>query len=183
LDQAEQAFASKGFEAASLTSDILEPAGISVGSFYHQFPDKRAVLYSLLEERRAWREATNAALAESAARRTTFDDALRHGILSLFDDIDERPATWWIHFREANNADLELRGAVEQSWSTWLDSMRTIIERWVGHDCSAARQTFVVQGLAAVLRQYVEGDERARRSLRGDALDEIVGASTAALAG
>ena len=59
LDQAEQAFADKGFEAASLTSDILEPAGISVGSFYHQFPDKRAVLYALLDEREQWQYASS----------------------------------------------------------------------------------------------------------------------------
>ena len=43
-----KAFADKGLGGASLREDILAPAGVSVGSFYHQFADKADLLVEIL---------------------------------------------------------------------------------------------------------------------------------------
>lgn len=183
LDQAEQAFAAKGFEAASLTSDILEPAGISVGSFYHQFSDKRAVLYALLDERRAWGQTRAVAVALSSDR-TSFPDAIRAGVLELLDDVDQHPETWWIHFREVHNADPEIRNVIRQTWAAWIESLRTVVEHWVDDPalCSEGRVSFATFGLTGVLRHYLDGSPATRRRIRDEMLDDVVAATVSAFA-
>ena len=49
LDAARAAFAARGFEGASL-QEIQEIAGVSVGSFYHQFKDKADLFLAVLGE-------------------------------------------------------------------------------------------------------------------------------------
>jgi AcrR family transcriptional regulator len=176
LDQAEQAFADKGFEAASLTSDILEPAGISVGSFYHQFPDKRAVLYALLDEREQWQYAGHDGPAPAEAR--TFAEAVRDELIEFLDDIDDHPATWWIRFRELNSADAEVRTLIEQSWQGWHDSVASVLQRWVDDPGlnTSGRTSYAIAGLRGVLREYLAAEPAERRKLRKDSLDDVVAA-------
>lgn len=174
LDQAQHAFASKGYEAASLTSDILDPSGISVGSFYHQFSDKRAVLYALLDERSTWQDVSAAATA-AAASQPVFAAAVREATLCLLDDIDAHPTMWWIHARELHNPDPEIRRHVEASWTSRVDVVRAILESGL-HDPTAAspgRTTFAVSGLTGVLHTYLTGDDSTRRHVRGELVDVV----------
>lgn len=175
LDQAEQAFAAKGFDAASLTSDILEPAGISVGSFYHQFSDKRAVLHALLHERLPWRDLSPA--IDAATEQPTFPDTVRYGIDELLDDIDRQPATWRIHFRERDSADADVRDVIAQSWQRWEETVGAMFDRWVHHgDRGPGRVAYATAGLAGVLRHYLDGDATVRRTVRDRMLDDVVAA-------
>ena len=182
LDQAEQAFARKGYEAASLTSDILDPSGISVGSFYHQFTDKRAVLYALLDERRSWQEGS-ADAAAAAAAQPTFADAVRGGMLFFFDDIDTHPETWWIHCRDLYSADGEIRQLIEQSWASRLAAVQSILESRIDDPAMSTpgRLAFATAGLAGMLRTYLAGDGEVRRRLRSDELDDLVAGCVASL--
>lgn len=182
LDQAEQAFAEKGFEAASLTSDILEPAGISVGSFYHQFPDKRAVLYALLDEREQWQYAQEDGAGPVGA--TSFAEAVRDELIEFLDDIDDHPATWWIRFRELNSADAEIRLLIEQSWKGWHDAVASMLERWVDDSGTntPGRVSYAVAGLRGVLREYLAAEPADRRKLRDDSLDDVVAACVGSFA-
>ena len=177
LDRAEHAFATKGYEAASLTSDILEPARISVGSFYHQFSDKRAVLYELLDERSAWRDVSASATLV-AGSQATLADAIRAAMLRFFDDIDEHPAMWWIHVREINNSDLEIRRHVEHSWTALIDTVRAVLESRLRESFAAqpGRVTFAVSGLSGILHLYLAGDDSTRRRVRRELLDHVVAA-------
>ena len=181
LDQAEQAFADKGFEAASLTSDILDPAGISVGSFYHQFTDKRSVLHALLAERRTWHELVAAARA-AADGRATCTDAVRAAMTSLLDAIDRHPATWWIHFRELHSADPEIRALITESWGAWHRAVAEVIGGRADGPVSPGRVGFVACGLVGVLHAYLVGDAAARRRIRTGELDDVAAGCAAALA-
>lgn len=49
LDAAEQLFAKRGYEPTSM-AEVAERAGIGVGTLYHHFPDKRALLLALIDD-------------------------------------------------------------------------------------------------------------------------------------
>jgi len=49
LDAAERGFAGKGYEATSM-NEIAEAAKVGVGTLYHHFPDKRALLLALIDD-------------------------------------------------------------------------------------------------------------------------------------
>ncbi len=183
LDQAEIAFAAKGFEAASLTGDILEPAGVSVGSFYHQFSDKRAVLHALIEERRS---AWHAHLLEIVIsdEPTSLEAALRRSIGELFDDVERHPAWWRMHFREINSTDPDVRRLFEREWTAWVRAMAGLASRWTGvdHEGDAGGVAFVATGYAGVIRAYVTADAAGRARLRGPGLEQTVRVCAASLA-
>lgn len=181
LEQAETAFAARGFEAASLTSDILEPAGISVGSFYHQFSDKRAVLHALIEERRrAWQERIDEIVLSD--QWSTVDGALRAGIEALLDDVDRQPSAWWIHFRELHNADPEIRSLFEEEWAVWLGTVSRLVDRWTDTECDPGTISFVAAGLAGLLRTYLAADAPGRAEIRVGGVEQAVNVCAAALA-
>lgn len=49
LDAAEALFSRRGYEPTS-TADVAERAGVGVGTLYHHFPDKRALLLALIDD-------------------------------------------------------------------------------------------------------------------------------------
>lgn len=49
LEAAEDLFTRQGFDGASI-GDVAERAGVGVGTVYHHFPDKRAILIQLIED-------------------------------------------------------------------------------------------------------------------------------------
>src|SRR5262245_24005929 len=50
LQVGRRAFARKGHAGTNLREDILVPARVSVGSFYHQFRDKTDLFLAILDE-------------------------------------------------------------------------------------------------------------------------------------
>jgi AcrR family transcriptional regulator len=49
LAAAESLFSRRGYEASSM-ADVAEKAGVGVGTLYHHFPDKRALLLALIDD-------------------------------------------------------------------------------------------------------------------------------------
>jgi AcrR family transcriptional regulator len=49
LAEAERLFGGRGYEATSM-SEIADAAGVGVGTLYHHFPDKRALLLALIDD-------------------------------------------------------------------------------------------------------------------------------------
>jgi len=81
LAAAELLFARRGYEATGM-ADVAERAGVGVGTLYHHFPDKRALLLALIDD---WgdRELARARASNDADRflgenaRAAFADDLR----------------------------------------------------------------------------------------------------------
>lgn len=111
LRQGRLAFAEKGHDRVSLQRDILGPAGVSNGSFYHQFSDKTDLLAAVLEDAIA-RGRAHARHAASEASDTSPVEALRRRLLLLFDLVDGAEDLFRIQLRERNNTDKRVRDLV-----------------------------------------------------------------------
>jgi len=98
LEAGRKAFANKGLGGASLREDILLPAGVSVGSFYHQFADKEDLLVEIL---RCDSERVLRTMRESGASLAS--DPLARGRMllnDLFKNADRHPQFVKIFVRE-----------------------------------------------------------------------------------
>lgn len=93
LEAGFEAFAAKGFEGVNLVDDVIEPAGISVGSFYHQFADKSELLREILIEAAARRRTFIVQLGELDTA-TDLPTTVRVIIERLFDSLERDAAAW-----------------------------------------------------------------------------------------
>ena len=92
------AFARKPFAAVHLKKDILEAAGISVGSFYHQFNDKGELLAEIVNDHSAGLRDRFSAIHHDGVERTP-DQIARASYSLLFDMVDESPELMAIRVR------------------------------------------------------------------------------------
>lgn len=167
LQQAEIAFARHGFDAASLTSDILAPAGVSVGSFYHQFDNKADVLFAMLDERLAGRRERVVELLE-ASSELSFADSICIAIEALLDDMEASPDAWRVQYRERQHPNPAISDAIEIGWSAWAKVSCALVERCFDAtperaDAAAHATVLVAAGL---LRDYLAADDERRAVLR-----------------
>jgi AcrR family transcriptional regulator len=127
LGHAARAFAASGYDATSLTGDILDPATVSVGSFYHQFENKLDVLLTLLRERGAdRRESLETALA--SVPRSDLTSRLHAVVSWLLDDIDAHGAVCTIELRERWHSDPQIREAVYEAWAPWREAIEIALD-------------------------------------------------------
>ena len=166
LTQAEVAFARFGFDATSLTSDILDPAGVSVGSFYHQFDNKIEVLLAVLADRLEERRSSIAALL--ASTDAPFEGSLRIAMDAALDDIDRSPESWQISFRERQHPDPTISTAIEYGWEAWSEVGRSLVARHYQAPPAvigdAAQLTISVT--AGLMRDYLGADAAGRERVR-----------------
>jgi AcrR family transcriptional regulator len=97
LEAADQILAEEGFQFLA-TTRVAEVAEVSVGTVYHWFPDKEAIVEALA--RQYWSEL--AALVAEVADRDEYVDPVGDVINSLTDGFRDRPgflALWFSRLR------------------------------------------------------------------------------------
>jgi AcrR family transcriptional regulator len=128
LAAARTAFAEKGHDNVNLKADILDPAGVSVGSFYHQFKDKTELLLVLLDE--AGVERRRSVFGEAQASRGGAERAMSQGIRALLDSIDSDTDLWMILLREDWNADPRIRARPRAGGDAWRSELHATLRLW-----------------------------------------------------
>ena len=118
--------AARGYEATSMTQ-IADRAGVGVGTLYHHFPDKRALLLALIDDwgdRELARNRTELELERylgSDPRQAIHDD-LRRRYETL-----RRTGGFYLVLLELADRDTEVRGRVQRIRQVAIERLRELI--------------------------------------------------------
>jgi AcrR family transcriptional regulator len=129
LDAGFEAFAAKGHDGVNLVDDILEPAGISTGSFYHQFADKTELLREILAEAAARRRAFIVGLGDLDPT-TGLETAVRSVIERLYDSLETDAAAWQLQRVTRVTGVDGVREMGSSMRENWTDELAELLGSW-----------------------------------------------------
>jgi AcrR family transcriptional regulator len=129
LDAGFEAFAAKGHDGVNLVDDILEPAGISAGSFYHQFADKTELLREILAEAATRRRAFIVGLGDLDPT-TDLETAVRSVIERLYDSLETDAAAWQLQRVTRVTGVDGVREMGSSMRENWTDELAELLGNW-----------------------------------------------------
>ncbi len=116
------AFARKGLAGTHLKDDILAPARVSVGSFYHRFTDKTDLLLAILREHsEAFRVALRRVHRPAPGR--TLVDIVRGSYAMVFQLAEDNEDLLRIQLVERTSADPRVRQYLREDRARWIASL------------------------------------------------------------
>jgi AcrR family transcriptional regulator len=168
MESGRRAFARKGLAGAILIDDILRPAGVATGSFYHQFRDKNELLVAILEDHaRSFRERLLRTLDHPGeAGHKSFVDLARACYGLALDMAEDDGDLLRIQRRERDSDDPVVAGYLRESQESWIERVANYFSRGAADDvseadCRLAAQLVIHLGLTSVaLYQDIPQDER-----------------------
>jgi AcrR family transcriptional regulator len=178
LEVGRRAFARRGLAGTNLKDDILAPAGVSVGSFYHQFDDKTELFLAILEEH----SRTFRAMVRAAHARKEIGEPgamARHSFETVFAIAEENGDLFRIMSREHESEDPRVRAYLRDNRARWLDGLADDYRRLglagVGGDEALVLAAELVSAMAlgAVLA-FLDTPPRDRSAARARLVDGLV---------
>lgn len=138
LEHGRRAFARRGHAATNLKEDILLPAGVSVGSFYHQFRDKTDLFLAILEERgAAFRQMIHD--AHRPRDGLSEEQMARHSFETVFVVAEENADLFHIMLRERESEDERVRRFLRDGRRGWTQGLMADYRAMLdGHDVADA---------------------------------------------
>jgi AcrR family transcriptional regulator len=133
LEMGRRAFARKGHAGANLRDDILVPAGVSVGSFYHQFRDKTDLFLEILREHSEMFLATLHRTHTPPPRDvSTPGEVARESFATCFRIAEENEDVFHIILRERESDDARVRRYLQENRRHWIASLAADYRRLMG---------------------------------------------------
>lgn len=160
LEAAATLFGEKGIDATSV-ADVAAAAGCSVGSVYHHFRDKRALLYAVFDQMiREFRATTHEALDPKRWEGAAVADLLRSFLEFSLEVGRNRPA-----FKRAGlvaaQADPALRERYSEVRTELYDGVAALLlarADQIGHPEPELAVAFVLDQLGSMLQARLAGD-------------------------
>lgn len=166
------AFAAKGHDRVSLQRDVLEPAKVSTGSFYHQFKDKTDLLIAVLEDAAARGHYMVQHSVEESPDTAPLD-RIRQRVSIWLELLDAGEDLFRIQMQERNSQDKRVRrlvGELRQRTAAPLAERLSENVRSQSDSFDADRAAQLVTDLfTAVAMNYIELPKK-RRAAERDAL-------------
>lgn len=101
LEATERVFAQKGFHAAT-TNQIAKVAGVSIGTLYHYFPTKEALVAAVVH--RMWEGELTAVMAHANAFvEKSIEEAIGLAVKALVDEIGRKIDLYRSWYTEASH--------------------------------------------------------------------------------
>ncbi len=168
------AFAERGHDGVRLQRDVLEPSGVSNGSFYHQFTDKTDLLVAVLDDAA---EAGRFVVAESISGDSEGDpvDRARRAFQVWLALVDGAEDLFRIQLRERQNPDPRVRDRIQQLRQRWVDTIADAVRaqgRSLPADLDLAA-SLIASLTYGVLVDYLDTPRSQRAPLRAKLLDVL----------
>lgn len=109
----------------NLVEDVLDPAGISIGSFYHQFTDKTELLREILSEAAARRRAFIAGLGD-LDEHPDMVSSVRAVVDRLYESLEQDGPAW----RLQRATRIAGAGAEVSGRDDWTDGLAERLAVW-----------------------------------------------------
>lgn len=139
LETGFEAFATKGFDGVNLVDDVLEPAGISIGSFYHQFADKTELLREILVEAAARRRTFIVQLGELDTA-SDLETTVRHVVERLYDSLERDAAAWQLQRATRVAGRDGARDVGSPARENWNSEVAQLLGQWFDHSPAQLRR-------------------------------------------
>ncbi len=154
LQAAIRAFSEKGLEGVNLRSDIIEPAGVGVGSFYHQFKDKTELMLALIEQQsELFRAAIARALIPGDHPEGNYREVTRRTLTTLFDVVEDAEDMARVLLRERHSAEPRVRAFLEHNRDLWIAHLASHFDALA----EASGDRLDTKGLADIILTLAEG--------------------------
>jgi len=171
-------FARKGHAGANLKEDILVPARVSVGSFYHQFRDKTDLLLAILEEH----SQTFMAMIQEAHRpreESEPGEIARHSFETVFRIAERNDDLFRIMVRERESEDPRVRAYLRDNHRRWIESLaddyrRAGLESPEGTGALALAAELISATTLGSVLNHLDLPEHERTRQRGPLIDGLV---------
>lgn len=132
IEHGRRAFTELGHDRVNLARDILEPAEVSVGSFYHQFSDKTELLLAVMERQTELRrrELMVRLWAMASQPGSTPRAALRSVLALYVASLETESHGWGVSLRERTNPDPRVQDQLVADRKDWLEGLAAVLALW-----------------------------------------------------
>jgi AcrR family transcriptional regulator len=167
MREGRSAFARLGHDGVNLERDILEPAGVSVGSFYHQFADKTDLLLEIMRESAQARRDAVFSLGLLTPEATSLEEAMAAGWTVFFDSLDRDEDGWRLNLGQVSSESRITQTVVggREIWASQLAEFLADGQPVGSRERSAAMSLLAfAMGIAAVYLDLPKTERRKRRA-------------------
>jgi AcrR family transcriptional regulator len=171
-----KAFAKKGLRGVVLRDDVLRPAGVSTGSFYHQFENKTDLLLAILKDNA---EAYRANVLDAMKPREgdSLEDQIRSSYTHTFDNADNNGDIFMIGRRERSSTDKQVATFLADNHKLWEEEL---VSSYLQLFPASNRQQclmvadFVIHQGQGVVEDYLKLPKAKRSAARKELLEGLV---------